>query len=576
MSRKPWRSQRLLVGLRLLRNLRIDERHTLLLWAAVCGVLGALAALGFKELTAWVLFLFTGSHEGFVDAFSSIPPWQRLVVPIVGALICGLILQFGTARVKSQNTDYMEAVTLGDGVVGFRSSIIRSLAAMFAIAGGESIGREGPLVQIAALVSSLWGRLRHLPPARMRMMVACGAAAGLAGVYHSPLGGAFFVAEVVIGSIAMETLGPLLIASTVSALTVQTLEGFDPIYLFPQFSQSGPADIGAYAIAGIAMGLASFVWIRLLSGSKTAFKRLHLPLWARLTLGGLLIGLIAMRHPEICGNGKSLIQGILADQYTVTAIAILLGLKVAATCISFGSGAIGGVFTPSLLVGSVLGFLFGALLNLAHFSIVPAEMALISMGAFLAAATNAPAMSILMIFEMSMQYQVVLPLMVSTVIAYATARSLSRRGLYSHSLMHGARGVLDRPLGQITIADMMRTQPHYVESDASFPVIAGAFLREPRQEIWVHAPFGFMGSIRLEEVGPFLRDSASAETVLAMDIVDESTPRLAPETTIAEAFKVFAGTSLTRLPVLDADGVLIGEVPRSDIFLTISEIARRG
>ncbi|MBN1404684.1 MAG: ClcB-like voltage-gated chloride channel protein [Opitutales bacterium] len=568
--------KRLILGLRLVRSLKIDENHTLLLWAAVCGFLGALATLGLKYAMGLMLHLFTGSSGGFVAAFTSIPPWQRLVVPVIGASCCGIILQLGKTYSNKSGADYMEAITLGDGIVRVRSTILRSVAAMFAIAGGESIGREGPLVQMAALASSAWGRLRHLPPARLRVMVACGAASGLAAAYHSPLGGAFFVAEIVIGSIAMETLGPLLIASTVSALTVQSIEGFDPLYLFPKFSLSSASDILAYAIAGVAMGLASVLWMKMLDSSKPLFARLKLPLWGRLALGGLLIGLLAMRHPEVCGNGKSLVQEVLADNLALSALAMMLVLKVVATCISFGSGAIGGVFTPSLLIGATLGYILALCLNFAHMSIVPSEMALISMGAFLAAAANAPATAILMIFEMSMQYNVVLPLMVSTVIAYATARSISHKSLYSNSIKHGARGVLDRPMAEIQVADMMHKDPPCLRPQATFKDVAKAFLKSPRQEIWLRSANRFHGCIQLSEVGPFLADAEFAETVLASDIATENVPTLSAKAPLPDAFKTFANSPLSRLPVMNEQGEMIGEVTRADVFLTISELTRRG
>ncbi len=567
--------RRLQAALKLLRRLRIDEGHMLLLWAAVCGLLGALGALATKELTSWTLFLFTGSRGGFVEAFKAIPTWQRFAVPVVGALCSGLVLELGRSMV-SRRADYMEAIVLGDGVVRFRTTAIRSLAALFAIAAGESIGREGPLVQVAAFTGSLWGRMRGLPPARLRVMVACGAAAGIAGIYHSPLGGAFFVAEIIIGSIAMETLGPLLIASTISALTVQAIEGFDPIYLFPEFSQTSPSGIAAYALAGLATGVVSVFWIRFLSASKSLFGRLRLPIWSRLTLGGLLIGLIASQHPEVCGNGKSLIQGILAGQHLLAAVGLLLLLKMTATAISFGSGAIGGVFTPSLLVGAALGFLLASLLAAAGLPVPPAEMALIGMGAFLAAATRAPATSILMIFEMSMQYHVVLPLMVATVLAYATSRSISRDSLYSESLMQGTRGVLDKNLADISVGELMHKDPTWLDPLASFSQIAHEFISSTRQEIWVAEQGVFRGVIHLGDVGPYLQDPELAMAVIAIDVTVESVPAVLPETPLAEAFNLASVSHLTRLPVLDAQRRLVGEVSRADLFLAISEIARRG
>lgn len=567
--------KRLLRLLNFARNLRLDERHTLLLWAAVCGFFGAAAALMLKEVIWLLLGLFTSGGGGVVAAFQQMPPWRRFVVPVAGSLICGIILHAGHSVVRRYRADYMEAITLGDGVVRFRSTLIRSAAAVFAIAGGESIGREGPLVQLSAYVGSAWGRLRKLPPARLRILVACGAAAGVAGIYHSPLGGAFFVAEIIIGSIAMETLGPLLVASTVSALTVQSIEGFDPIYQFPEFLPSSPGDVAAYALGGIAAGLLSLVWIRSLSFSKKVFGRLPVPLWARLTIGGIIIGLLAMRYPEVCGNGKTLVQGILADNYAVGAVALLLLLKVFATSVSFGTGAIGGVFTPSLLVGASLGSLLAAVLLAAGWSVPANQLALTTMGSFLAGATHAPVTSILMIFEMSVQYNVILPLMLSTTLAYAIARSLSRESLYSESILHGPRGVLDRSIDRICVEDLMGKGTR-VETRAPFREIAKAFLASPRQELWVVDGKRYRGCLRLSQIGLFLKDGELAEAVIAIDVTDDTVPVLAPGTGITAAFDALAESGMGHLPIVDTDGNLVGEIARSDVFLTVSEITRRG
>ena len=213
----------------LVERFRIGERQFMLVWAGVIGFLGALAAELFRRATDLLHFLATGNDSEIISSFAHLSLWQRVAIPTAGGLLAGLVLWIGnrlTSRLRQKSTtDYMEAIVVGTGSISVSASIVKSLSALFSISTGASIGREGPLVQLSSLVASLIAHLRDLPVAQRRQLVACGAAAGIASAYNAPIAGSFFVAEIILGTVVVEALGPLILAAVVATFTAQVLHG---------------------------------------------------------------------------------------------------------------------------------------------------------------------------------------------------------------------------------------------------------------------------------------------------------------------------------------------------------------
>jgi CIC family chloride channel protein len=457
---KRWRTaprifRLLFLRVQLAQVYRAAERHRILFWAGVVGILGGLSSVLFRKLLELLATGLTGGSGGMVAIYSGLPPWQRLITPALGGIAAGLILHFGgklTSKRKN-TTDYMEAVVLGDGYLSFRSSMTKTLSSMFSIASGASIGREGPMVQLAALLASLVGRTRRWSFARRRLILACGAAAGIASAYNAPIAGALFVAEIVLGSIAMETLGPLLFSTVLATQTVHFLAGNAPLYAIPPFHLNSGFELFDYLALGVLSGLAAPWFLRALRGSERLFGQTRLPVYWRTGLGGLIVGMLLLYSPQVCGNGYSVVTGILHEQWLWSSLAVILLLKVVATCSSFGSGAVGGVFTPTLFVGASLGYLFGFVhqaLGLGPFP-SPGAFALTGMGMFLAATTHAPLMAILMIFEMTLDYQLILPLMLGCVVAYFTSHGFESRPIYSVPMQRKGADYFARRLRELRV-----------------------------------------------------------------------------------------------------------------------------
>jgi CIC family chloride channel protein len=231
------------------------------------------------------------------------------------------------------------------------------------------------MVQLAALAGSLVGRWRRAPIPRRRLMVACGAAAGVAAAYNAPIAAALFVAEIVLHSVALESLGPLLVAAVAAHLTAAQWVGAAPLYEVPAFSLEVGASTLMLGLLGLAAGLAAPLYLQLLDRAHRFFSWWTAPLWLKLGAGGLLMGGISIASPQVWGNGYSVVNSVLQGGWAVPALLAVLGLKLAAVAATTGSGAVGGIFTPTLFVGAVAGALFGALLQWAWPGVVPEQAA---------------------------------------------------------------------------------------------------------------------------------------------------------------------------------------------------------
>ncbi len=557
-------------------KLQPTEWQITLLWAAAAGFLGALAAILFSILTETIYLWFGESGLGIVETMQKLPWWGCILIPMTGGAAAGFILQFGQRITRAQSsTDYMEAIVIGTGNVPRRASLIKSAAALFAIASGGSIGREGPMVQLAAVVASALGRWRKMTPPQLRLLVACGASAGIASAYNAPIAGSFFVAEIILGTIAMESLGPLVVSAVVATLTVRLLTSAHVLYQVPRFTEIQSAwEMGPYVLLGFIAGAFAPLFLNTLKIAERFFVSLKLPIILRLALGGLAVGTLAVNVPHVAGNGYSVIVEIIKGNMPWAIVLGIFACKWLATMASFGSGAPGGVFTPSLFMGACVGLLFGIAMNHAFPTAAPnpTAFALVGMGAFLSAASHAPVMSVIMLFEMTLSYDIILPLLLCSVIAYHTAKSLEGASLYSESLKRKAAAAPDPTLGEGRVADMMRTKPPVVLSTAHFAEIARMFLNVRVNNLYVVDDAGkFLGVVSLHDIKPYLSEPDLAQLVIARDILREDFPSVAPDQPLTEALGGFMGIVAERLPVVDRDGTLRGSLAKSDLLLTLVE-----
>ncbi|HEX4667218.1 MAG TPA: ClcB-like voltage-gated chloride channel protein [Chthoniobacterales bacterium] len=557
-----------------------SDLQVTLAWAGVIGFGGALTSIGFRYVTSELHKLMTGSSTpGLVESFMELSWWARLTIPAVGGLLAGLVLYFGMRwRGGVTTADYMEAVVLGDGKISTRRSIVKCLSAMFTIASGGSIGREGPLVQLSSLVASIAGRLRGWSTPRLRLLVGCGAAAGIASAYNAPIAGALFVAEIVLGSVAMEIFGPLVFASVVATLTVRGFVGSDPIYAIPHFQLNSNWEIVPYLLLGLCAGVVAPWFLRLLNVSEELAGRVRVPGFLKMLAGGAIVGALAVFNPEVCGNGYSAVNTILAGTWAWQIVAVILISKVLATAATFGSGAVGGVFTPTLFVGASLGYLFGVATSQMGLTINPSAFALVGMGAFLAATTHAPIMAIIMIFELTLDYQIILPLMLACVIGYYVSVSFEKRSIYSEALKRKGAGDYRHQLAELHVRDLMKPDPLTVSPAARFAEIGQKFIANRFNYLYVTEGGRFLGAISLHDIKNYLNAPELAEVVIAGDILREDIPFIHPSASLNEALDRFTRHQGERLPVVTNHDAhrLVGSLAKTDVILALAGSGRRG
>jgi Chloride channel protein EriC len=557
-------------------KLQPTEWQVTLMWAAVAGFVGAMSSMLFSVFAEGIHELLTGRSEGVVETMRLLPWWAVVGVPAAGGLLAGLTLALGKRIVRGQSsTDYMEAIVIGSGEIPVRTSLIKSAAALFSIGSGGSIGREGPMVQIAAVLASLIGRWRKFSPPQLRLLVACGAASGIASAYNAPIAGSFFVAEIILGTIAMESLGPLVVSAVVAALTVRGLTDAQQLYDVPPFKLGSAWEMIPYIMLGLIAGTLAPWFLRSLRRAEKWFVATSVPPIARLVLGGIIVGDLAVFYPEVAGNGYSVVVGILNGHVPWLALIGIMMAKWLATAASFGSGAPGGVFTPSLFMGASAGYLFGTAVH--SFwptgAADPQAFALVGMGAFLSAASYAPVMAVIMLFEMTLSYDIILPLLLCSVIAYFTAKGLQGESLYSESLRRKAAETPRAAMPVGNVRDLMKQNPPSVPTTARFAEIARMFLSVRVNNIYVTDVNGrFQGAVALHDIKPYLGDADLAGLVIANDIMREDFPRIGPDQSLSDALGGFLGQPLERLPVIDpGSGKLLGSLSKSDLLLALVE-----
>lgn len=559
-------------------HFRFSELQSTLLWAVVIGFLGAWTSILFKEVTEIIHAAVTGHRGGYVESFSHLAWWRRLLIPAAGGLLAGLTLYFGSRlKTKASSTDYMEAVVVGSGNLPVRISLVKSLSALFSVSSGAAIGREGPLVQLSSLVASASGKWMGFPLARQRQIVACGAAAGIASAYHAPVSGAFFVAEIVLGSLAMESFGPLVVSSVIATLTTRAYQGSEALYAAPVFTLHDTRELISYVMLGAVCGLAVPLFLKFLRDCEAWFSRLRLPLYLRLALGGLIVGSLAIYRPEVTGNGSSLVFGILNHPGTWQALLIVLVCKLVATGATFGSGAVGGVFTPTLFTGAAMGYLFGESCRavLPGWGLEPGAFGLVGMGAFLAAATGAPVMAIIMLFELTLNYQILMPIMLAGVISYYVCRSITPNSLYGEALKRKGQVSVTEYLARLKVGDLMSQSQEPIAAEAGFGEVVRTFLQSRREFLNVVENGRFVGIISLHDIKPYLDQPDLESLLIAKDVMREGTCSLTFHQTMSEALHVFGRSESECLPVLDKDSRYLGSVSKTDLLLFLAGTSRQ-
>ncbi len=416
------------------RSLALDERFrppppSLRLYAAV--LVTAIAAAGFavslRALLDGASWLLLGDRN-LVEGMRSAPAWVRLTGPMLGATLGAAIIRYAKRLPPSGGVSaVMEVVVLGRGALSLRSSLAKAAASFAALIGGGSLGREGPLIQVGAAIGSALAARMTMKVAGRRLLVAAGTAAGFAAAYNTPLAATLFVTEIVTGTVTLEIIVPVLVASAIGASASRLALGDVPLYGVRSFALGSPTHFALALLLGPLGGLVGAGFIALLGRAERLFLRVRQPI-VRALVGGGVVGLVAIGLPDVAGNGAEPLRTILDGRTALAMVAVLMLAKPAATIGSVGSGSVGGVFTPTMFLGAATGAVLGGVL-VGDPSVV-GSFALLGMAAVVAATTHAPLMASVLAFELSGDYDLVVPLLAVTAIATTVSRWLGLDSLY--------------------------------------------------------------------------------------------------------------------------------------------------
>ena len=426
------------------------------------GVVGGFGAVVFRDLIGLVHnLLFTGRAAFAYDSSLFTPPapwgWLVILVPVIGGLgVTFLVTTFAPEAKGHGVPEVMDAIYYQRGIIRPVVAVVKSLASALAIGSGAAVGREGPIIQIGSAFGSTLGQLIPMPAGERITLVAAGAGAGIAATFNTPIGGVLFATELMLPEISASTFMPVAIATGTATLIGRIFFGSQPAFTVPASLAVMPAAAGAgvamlvlYALLGALIGVAATGFIRGLHWAEDAFDRIP-GSYLRHTLGMLLVGagmyalLVGAGHYYIEGVGYSTIQAVLTGHVVLPWFLVLLFFaKLAATSISLGSGSSGGIFSPSLFMGAALGAAFAALVGVAlpRLAVSPAAFAMIGMGAMVGSGTGAAMTAVTMIFEMTRDYDIVLPLILSVAVALGVRRRLSRENIYTLKLVRRGHAI---------------------------------------------------------------------------------------------------------------------------------------
>ena len=594
---QPWmrRWSRRLVSL--VDKYQPSETTMLLILSIVIGLVTGFAAVLFiKLIDAITLFSF-GSIP---NTFASLGRWWILIIPIIGSLISGPIIAFFASEAKGHGVpEVMQAMVLNGGRIRPRVAVAKIAASSVCIGTGGSAGREGPIVQVGSTFGSTVGQLFRMSDRRIRNLVACGAAAGIAATFNAPIAGVAFAIEVLAGDLAISVVSNVVIAAVTAAVVSQAFLGADPAFRIPTYAMKSPMEMLFYVVLGLLAGLMGVLFIKVLYAAEDVFDNWEkMPMWVRPAIGALLLGIVGFVYPPILvklgidpvlahaglpvirniphifGAGFETIEAALTGPLPWIFLISLLFLKLLATALTLGSGNSGGVFAPALFMGAMLGGFFGLAVDIAfpQFAINPGAYALAGMAAVFVGAARAPLTAILIAFEMSNDYKVILPLMAATIVALIIAHRIQPESIYTLKLARrGLRLRFGRDvdvLDGVLVREVMTTDPPIVRETDTMGDLENYFLASHHHGAFVlNDKDELVGIITLQDLERCLNARDDCKDLLVRDVMTRSMLVTYPDESIGDALHRMAARDVGRLPVVDRSNPkeLVGAVRRTDI-----------
>jgi CIC family chloride channel protein len=534
------------------------------------GVAAGVGVWLFKWFIGLFQRVFAGGWMGGADQSSA---WLLALAPVIGGLLVGLIAYYFISVERYHGVaGIMESVALAGGRLRYRRAPVKIFAAALGIGSGASVGPEDPSVQIGANLGSLAGQKLRLSDDGLRSLTAAGAAAGVSAAFNAPIAGVFFALEVILGEISGAGLGVVLLASVSAAVVTQAISGPQPAFHVPAYAMGSPFELPLYLVLGLLAGPLSAAYIRLLFLAQDVFSQWKAPRWVKPAAAGALVGGIGFFLPQVLGVGYATIERVLGGQENVIGLLMLLMLaKLVLTPVSIGGGFYGGVFAPSLYLGAMLGGAFGLLCQrwLPGAPVNPGAFAMVGMAAVLAGAVRAPLTAILLLFEMTNDYRIILPLMLTVVVSQVVSSMLEPHSVYTLGLArHGLRLERGRDvdvLDHIRVEDVMERQTPMLNENDNLVQAAQLLSQTHRHGLPVAGQDGrLVGVLTLQDIE---QNQSSSETPIGQVCSRRLVVTYADEP-LSEALRKMSPRELGNMPVVSREDSsrLVGWLRRPDVI----------
>ncbi len=554
-----------------------SEQMISLLVAAGIGVMAAVGALIFRAMILGTEVAFWQEAGLTVEHLREVPWYVKLLLPAIGGLLLApIVVKLAPEARGSGIPEVIESTAMHGGMVPARIVPLKALAAAICIGSGGSAGREGPIVHIGAAIGSWIAQRLRSSVKQMRTYVGCGVAGGIAATFNTPFAGALFAVEVVLGDFGTAKISPIVISSIIATVVSRHYSGEFPRIEVPEFTeQMNLLSISSYLLLGVAAAVISALFIKMMGWGWKAAARWPFSLYLLPAVGGLAVGVIGIFLPHVFGVGYDTINMVLSGEVGIVLMVMILFGKLIATSATLTSGGSGGIFAPSLFIGAMLGGIFGQVVHTVApgLSITPEAYALIGMGAMVAGTTRAPISAILVIFELTYESEVILPLMAACIPSVIVSAVIHGDSIYIAKLTH--KGVRLRKQGELNllkgmqVRDVMQSRVPSVPPNMPLMDLVEKFLQCPFPVMWMvdksDRLIGVVESHNLE-IAMLEKDSLLG-LVVAEDVAAPVKVPIRPLDDLSFAMKLFNEIEYEILPVVDHEtGQVQGDLLRSDVI----------
>ncbi len=544
--------------------------------AVIVGLAGGFGAIGFRYLIEFFQSISYGSVGNLIDAVQSIPWYFRIGIPAAGGLLVGPLVYFFAREAKGHGVpEVIEAVALKSGIIRKRVVFIKSLASAICIGTGGSVGREGPIVQIGSAIGSTIGQELKVSADRIRTLVGCGAAAGIAATFNAPIAGLMFALEIVLGDFGLATFSPIVISSVAATAVSRYFLGDAPAFIVPAYELISAWELPLYVILGLFCALVGVTFTKVLYRLEDMFDDLKFPEYLKAALGGLILGVMALVFPHLLGVGYEAIDLALIQELSWWIMLLLVLFKILATSITIGSGGSGGIFAPSLFMGAMAGGFFGAGVHAIFpgMTASPGAYSIVGMGAVVSATTHGPLSAILILFELTGDYKIILPLMIACIIGSLASGRLFKESIYTLKLAR--RGINIRAgkevnvLKAISVKDVMNPAVETIPENLSI----GKFAEKISKSKYNSFPVvddenNLAGILSFLDYHGAVFDENLKDLVVVKDLATKEVVTVALDSNLYSALETISLKDFSILPVVSPDNPLklLGVLSRRDII----------